>query len=151
MDLVKTFSHTLHCVQMLTLSPPKGNIFSVVWTQWIRRKIFSYRFCVCMHALCLGDSCLLSQRRRWVVCFCCMHGRFGSAGGYLKWMLWVVVTLSATPTRSAEQFFPGMYMDTILHLLPHVCFVWVSYAALMQLADGTELSRDLLDQSRSTL
>ena len=47
------------------------------------------------------------------MCLCCMHGRFGSAGGYLKWMLRVVVTLSATPIRSAEKFFPGTNMDAI--------------------------------------
>ena len=126
------------------------NIFSVIWTQWIRRKIlFSYRFCVCMHALCLGDSCLLSQRRRWVVCLCCMHGWFGSAGGYLKWMLWAVVTLgdSCSQFRAVfPKYVHGCYNKCIsVHLLAHVCFVWVSYAAQRQLADGTEIYLTRLD------
>ena len=102
---------------------------------------------LCMHALCLGDSCLLSQRRRWVVCLCCMHGWFGSAGGYLKWMLWAVVTLGDSYSQFRAVFpkyVHGCYNISV-HLLAHVCFVWVSYAAQRQLADGTEIYLTRLD------
>ena len=37
----------------------------------------------------------------------------------------------------------GCYIS--VHLLPHVCFVCVSYAALRQLADGTEIYLTRLD------
>ena len=52
------------------------NMFSVVWAQWIRRKIFSHCFCVCMHMHCvmLFVCCMW---RHYVICLCCMHGRFG--------------------------------------------------------------------------
>ena len=127
--------------------------FSVVWAQWIRRKIFSHHFCVLMHALCLGMMFACCMWRHCVVCFCCMHGRFGLVLlGIWSGYFWVVVILSATSTPSAEQilfqvceyilwyqiFYASKFIDCPLSV-----FVWVTHAAALQSVKGTELIRDL--------
>ena len=131
------------------------NVFSVVWAQWIRirRKIFSHRFCVCMHALRLGDVvCVLH-----VETLCCLFTLYAWAvwsdsARYFNWILWVVIILSATLICSEEQFsfqvckYILIYQIFWVSKLSLVCLTflaWVTHAAPVLSVKGAEPIRDL--------